>query len=201
MYPSVAHILLDIDAVKLSPEEPFTWASGIKSPIYCDNRQILGDVEAHRKVIELFTQLLSKFDEADVIVGTATAGIPHATLIADRLNKPSAYVRGSKKAHGTARQIEGASVNGRRVVVIEDLISTGGSSLNAVEALRADGAEVIGVAAIFSYGIEGAKEKFDEAECAYSVLCDLDTLLEVAEKRKVLDAKGADEVRRFRDGL
>lgn len=201
MYPSVAHILLDIDAVKLSPEEPFTWASGIKSPIYCDNRQILGDVEAHRKVIELFTQQLSKFDEADVIVGTATAGIPHATLIADRLNKPSAYVRGSKKAHGTARQIEGASVNGRRVVVIEDLISTGGSSLNAVEALRADGAEVIGVAAIFSYGIEGAKEKFDEAECAYSVLCDLDTLLEVAEKRKVLDAKGADEVRRFRDGL
>ncbi|CDZ99451.1 Orotate phosphoribosyltransferase [Jeotgalicoccus saudimassiliensis] len=201
MYPSVAHILLDIDAVKLSPEEPFTWASGIKSPIYCDNRQILGDVEAHRKVIELFTQQLSKFDEADVIVGTATAGIPHATLIADRLNKPSAYVRGSKKAHGTARQIEGASVNGRRVVVIEDLISTGGSSLNAVEALRADGAEVIGVAAIFSYGIEGAKEKFEEAECAYSVLCDLDTLLEVAEKRKVLDAKGADEVRRFRDGL
>lgn len=201
MYPSVAHTLLDIDAVKLSPKDPFTWASGIKSPIYCDNRQILGNVEAHRKVIELLIEQLAQFDEADVIVGTATAGIPHATLIADRLNKPSAYVRGSKKAHGTARQIEGAAVNGKRVVVIEDLISTGGSSLNAVEALREDGAEVLGVAAIFSYGITGAQEKFENAECAYSVLCDLDTLLDVAQERNVLDTKGADDVRSFRDGL
>ncbi|WP_371814515.1 orotate phosphoribosyltransferase [Jeotgalicoccus sp. WY2] len=116
MYPSVAHTLLDIDAVKLSPKEPFTWASGIKSPIYCDNRQILGDVKAHRKVIQLLIEELGKFEETDVIVGTATAGIPHATLIADRLAKPSAYVRGSKKAHGTARQIEGAAVKGKRVV-------------------------------------------------------------------------------------
>lgn len=201
MYPSVAHTLLDIDAVKLSPEDPFTWASGIKSPIYCDNRQLLGNVEAHRKVIELLLEQLAQFDEADVIVGTATAGIPHATLIADRLNKPSAYVRGSKKAHGTARQIEGAAVSGKRVVVIEDLISTGGSSLNAVEALREDGAEVLGVAAIFSYGIKGAKEKFETAGCAYSVLCDLDTLLDVAQERNALDTKGADDVRSFRDGL
>lgn len=201
MYPSVAHILLDIDAVKLSPDDPFTWASGIKSPIYCDNRQILGNVEAHRKVIELLTEQLSLFEEADVIVGTATAGIPHATLIADRLSKPSAYVRGSKKAHGTARQIEGASVKDKRVVVIEDLISTGGSSLNAVETLREDGAQVTGVAAIFSYGIKGAGEKFEAAGCNCSVLCDLDTLLDVAEERNVLDAKGADDVREFRDGL
>lgn len=201
MYSSVAHILLDIDAVKLSPKDPFTWASGIKSPIYCDNRQILGDVEAHRKVIGLLLDQLGEFPEADVIVGTATAGIPHATLIADRLGKPSAYVRGSKKAHGTARQIEGAAVTGKRVVVIEDLISTGGSSLNAVEALQAEGAEVVGVIAIFSYGIKGAGEKFDSAKCAYSVLCDLDTLLEVAEERKVLDSAGADEVRVFRDSL
>ena len=201
MYPSVAHTLLDIDAVKLSPEDPFTWASGIKSPIYCDNRQLLGNVEAHRKVIELLIEQLAQFDEADVIVGTATAGIPHATLIADRLNKPSAYVRGSKKAHGTARQIEGAAVSGKRVAVIEDLISTGGSSLNAVEALREDGAEVLGVAAIFSYGIKGAKEKFETAGCAYSVLCDLDTLLDVAQERNALDTKGADDVRSFRDGL
>ena len=201
MYPSVAHTLLDIDAVKLSPEDSFTWASGIKSPIYCDNRQLLGNVEAHRKVIELLLEQLVQFDEADVIVGTATAGIPHATLIADRLNKPSAYVRGSKKAHGTARQIEGAAVSGKRVVVIEDLISTGGSSLNAVEALREDGAEVLGVAAIFSYGIKGAKEKFETAGCAYSVLCDLDTLLDVAQERNALDTKGADDVRSFRDGL
>lgn len=201
MYPSVAHTLLDIDAVKLSPEDPFTWASGIKSPIYCDNRQLLGNVEAHRKVIELLIEQLAQFDEADVIVGTATAGIPHATLIADRLNKPSAYVRGSKKAHGTARQIEGAAVSGKRVVVIEDLISTGGSSLNAVEALREDGAEVLGVAGIFSYGIKGAKEKFETAGCAYFVLCDLDTLLDVAQERNALDTKGADDVRSFRDGL
>lgn len=201
MYPSVAHTLLDIDAVKLSPKDPFTWASGIKSPIYCDNRQILGNVEAHRKVIELLIEQLAQFEEADVIVGTATAGIPHATLIADRLNKPSAYVRGSKKGHGTARQIEGAAVNGKRVVVIEDLISTGGSSLNAVEALRDDGAEVLGVAAIFSYGIKGAQEKFENAECAYSVLCDLDILLEAAQERNVLDTKGAGDVRSFRDGL
>lgn len=201
MYPSVAHILLDIDAVKLSPKEPFTWASGIKSPIYCDNRQILGNVEAHRKVIELLIEQLDEFAEADVIVGTATAGIPHATLIADRLGKPSAYVRGSKKAHGTARQIEGAAVKGKRVAVIEDLISTGGSSLNAVEALRAEGAEVVGVAAIFSYGIKGTVQKFESADCAYSVLCDLDTLLEAAEERGVLDSAGADDVREFRDGL
>ena len=201
MYSSVAHILLDIDAVKLSPKEPFTWASGIKSPIYCDNRQILGDVEAHRKVIQLLIEQLGQYAEADVIVGTATAGIPHATLIADRLGKPSAYVRGSKKAHGTARQIEGAAVKGKRVVVIEDLISTGGSSLNAVEALQADGAEVTGVVAIFSYGIKGAVQKFESAGFAYSVLCDLDTLLEVAEERGVLDSAGADDVREFRDGL
>lgn len=201
MYSSVAHILLDIDAVKLSPKEPFTWASGIKSPIYCDNRQILGDVEAHRKVIQLLIEQLGQYAEADVIVGTATAGIPHATLIADRLGKPSAYVRGSKKAHGTARQIEGAAVNGKRVVVIEDLISTGGSSLNAVEALQADGAEVTGVIAIFTYGIKAAVQKFESAGCAYSVLCDLDTLLEVAEARGVLDSAGADDVRVFRDGL
>ena len=201
MYPSVAHTLLDIDAVKLSPKEPFTWASGIKSPIYCDNRQILGDVKAHRKVIQLLIEELGKFQEADVIVGTATAGIPHATLIADRLEKPSAYVRGSKKAHGTARQIEGAAVKGKRVVVIEDLISTGGSSLNAVEALRAEGAEVLGVVAIFSYGIKGAVQKFAAADCLYSVLCDLDTLLEVAAERGVLDSAGAADVREFRDGL
>lgn len=201
MYPSVAHTLLDIDAVKLSPKEPFTWASGIKSPIYCDNRQILGDVKAHRKVIQLLIEELGKFEETDVIVGTATAGIPHATLIADRLAKPSAYVRGSKKAHGTARQIEGAAVKGKRVVVIEDLISTGGSSLNAVEALRAEGAEVLGVVAIFSYGIKGAVRKFESADCAYSVLCDLDTLLEVAEERGVLDSAGAADVREFRNGL
>lgn len=201
MYSSVAHTLLDIDAVKLSPSEPFTWASGIKSPIYCDNRQILGDVEAHRKVIQLLIEELGKFGEADIITGTATAGIPHATLIADRLGKPSAYVRGSKKAHGTARQIEGAAVAGKRVIVIEDLISTGGSSLNAVEVLRADGAEVLGVAAIFSYGIEGASQKFAEAGCACTVLCDLDTLLGVAEERGVLDTAGSADVRTFRDGL
>lgn len=201
MYSSVAHTLLDIDAVKLSPSEPFTWASGIKSPIYCDNRQILGDVEAHRKVIQLLIEELGKFGEADIITGTATAGIPHATLIADRLGKPSAYVRGSKKAHGTARQIEGAAVAGKRVIVIEDLISTGGSSLNAVEVLRADGAEVLGVAAIFSYGIEGASQKFAEVGCACTVLCDLDTLLGVAEERGVLDTAGSADVRTFRDGL
>lgn len=201
MYPSVAHILLDIDAVKLSPREPFTWASGIKSPIYCDNRQILGDVTAHRKVISLLIEQLDEFAEVDVIVGTATAGIPHATLIADRLGKPSAYVRSSKKAHGTARQVEGAAVARKRVIVIEDLISTGGSSLNAVEALIEEGAEVLGVIAIFSYGIKGAGQKFDSAGCRYSVLCDLDTLLEVAEERKVLDAAGVADVRGFRDRL
>lgn len=201
MYPEVANILLDIDAVKLSPKDPFTWASGIKSPIYCDNRQILGDVNSHRQVIKLLMQELEYFGEADVIVGTATAGIPHATLIADRLDKPSAYVRGSKKSHGTARQIEGAAVNGKKVIVVEDLISTGGSSLNAVEALREDGAEVLGVIAIFSYGIKGAAQKFEAAGCDYSVLCDLDTLLEVALQRGVLDSAGAADVCEFRDRL
>lgn len=201
MYPSVANILLDIDAVKLSPKEPFTWASGIKSPIYCDNRQILGDVKSHRHIIDLLLGQLADLGEIDVVVGTATAGIPHATLVADRLDKPSAYVRGSKKAHGTARQIEGAGVAGKRVVVIEDLISTGGSSLNAVKALIDEGAEVLSVLAIFSYGISGVDAKFSEAGCDYSVLCDLDTLLEVAAERNALDSEGAAAVKEFRDRL
>lgn len=201
MHPSVASILLDIDAVKLSPNDPFTWASGIKSPIYCDNRQILGDVKSHRHIIDLLLEKLAELGDVDVVVGTATAGIPHATLVADRLDKPSAYVRGSKKNHGTARQIEGASVSGKRVVVIEDLISTGGSSLNAVKALVDDGAEVVGVLAIFSYGIGGVEAKFDGAGCEYAVLCDLDTLLEVAVEREVLDSADAAAVREFRDEL
>lgn len=201
MPPSVADILLDIDAVKLSPNDPFTWASGIKSPIYCDNRQILGDVKSHRHIIDLLLEKLAELGDVDVVVGTATAGIPHATLVADRLDKPSAYVRGSKKNHGTARQIEGASVSGKRVVVIEDLISTGGSSLNAVKALVDDGAEVVGVLAIFSYGIGGVEAKFDGAGCEYAVLCDLDTLLEVAVEREVLDSADAAAVREFRDEL
>ena len=204
MTREIANILLDLNAVKLSPNEPFTWTSGIQSPIYCDNRQILSDIKAHRQVIDhLKTTLLNGTDlnEIDVIAGTATAGIPHATLLADRLDRPSAYVRSSKKAHGTARQIEGADVEGKNVVLVEDLISTGGSSIKALEALKENGANVVTVLAIFTYGIEGVREKFADLGYNLEILLNLDELLECALDRATIDQSGVDIVKNFRDSL
>ena len=146
----IASDLLDIKAVYLKPEEPFTWASGIKSPIYCDNRKMIGSVEERNTIIEGFIELLNGLD-FDVVAGTATAGIPWAAFIADRINKPMAYIRSKPKDYGAGKQIEGPDVDGKKVVVIEDLISTGGSVIKAVEAVRREGGIVTDVAAIFSY--------------------------------------------------
>jgi orotate phosphoribosyltransferase len=179
----VAEYLLEIKAVVLNADEPFTWASGLKSPIYCDNRKILSYPKVRTFVKTAFAEAISdEYKTCDVIAGVATAGIPHGVLVADVLNKPFVYVRDKAKGHGLENLIEGKLTQGQRVVVIEDLISTGGSSLKAVDALRAAGAEVLGLGAIFTYGFEKGIKAFDEARCKYFTLSDYSTLLEIALK-------------------
>lgn len=203
MRTQVAGILLDIDAVKVQPNEKFTWASGIQSPIYCDNRKIIGDVEARRAVATAFVDVINeKFgSNVDVIAGTSTAGIPHAAFVSEQMSLPMSYVRGSKKAHGTGSQVEGADVNGKRVVLVEDLISTGGSSLEAVAALRAAGAEVLGVVAIFTYELAQAKENFAQADVDVTILSDVSTLLALSVERGELTDADVEEVKAFLGSL
>ena len=149
MAKQIAQSLLEIEAVSLSPNDPFTWSSGIKSPIYCDNRVTLGYPSVRREIRDGLVELIqTQFGEVEVISGTATAGIPHAAYISETLNLPMNYVRSKSKSHGKQNQIEGAQSEGKKVVVVEDLISTGGSSITAVDALKEAGAEVIGVVAI-----------------------------------------------------
>jgi len=178
----IASKLLQINAIKLSPQNPFTWASGIKSPIYCDNRMILSYPEIRSRVIEAFVEKAREFGEADVVVGVATAGIPHGALVADKMGKPFIYVRSKAKAHGRQNQIEGKVNPGDKAIVIEDLISTGGSVLKAVEALRQQNIEVIGVLAIFTYGFEKAVSAFEAANCPFTTLSNYETMLEEAAK-------------------
>jgi orotate phosphoribosyltransferase len=179
----VAEYLLEIKAVVLNPSNPFTWASGLKSPIYCDNRKTLSYPKVRNFIKTSFVDIIAdEFKEADVIAGVATAGIPHGVLIADVVNKPFVYVRDKAKGHGLENMIEGKLEKGQRVVVIEDLISTGGSSLKAVAALREAGAEVLGLGAIFTYNFPKADENFAEAGCKYFTLSDYPTLLEIAIK-------------------
>lgn len=155
--------LLSIGAVFLRPDEPFTWASGIKSPIYCDNRLILTAPEVRANVERALADMISReFPEAEVLMGTATAGIAHAAIAAHLLGLPMGYVRSGNKDHGRQNRIEGRLVPGEKVVVVEDLISTGGSALEAVEALREAGAEVLGIAALFTYGMEKGKKRLAE---------------------------------------
>ena len=158
----VAEYLLEIKAVVLKPNEPFTWASGLRSPIYCDNRKTLSYAKVRTFLKTAFADIVSEeFKNCDVIAGVATAGIPHGVLDADVLNKPFVYVRDKPKAHGMENLIEGKIDNGQKVVVIEDLISTGGSSLKSVTALREAGAEVLGLGAIFTYGFDKSVKAFD----------------------------------------
>lgn len=177
----IASQLLSIKAVFLSPNEPFTWASGIKSPIYCDNRLIL-TAPAARKVVEstIAQTVKEKFPEAEVLMGTSTAGIAHAAIAADILDMPMGYVRGSAKDHGRGNRIEGRLEKGAKVVVIEDLISTGGSCIEVVEALREAGAEVLGVVSIFTYGMKKGIERLAAAGVVNYSLSNFDTLVEVA---------------------
>jgi len=178
----VAQILLQINAIKLNPQKPFTWASGLRAPIYCDNRIILSHPVERRQIIRHFARQAEAFRPFDTIGGVATAGIPHGVLLAEQLDLPFLYLRSKAKAHGRQNQIEGRLDDGARVLLIEDLISTGGSSLKAVEALRAAGAAVVGVLAIFTYGFTRAAEAFRQAGCPLQTLSNYDTLLQEAAR-------------------
>ncbi len=178
---TVAKNLLDIKAVSLQPNDPFTWARGIKSPIYCDNRLVLSFPEKRSVVVQGFVELIQKeYSEAEVIVGTATAGIPWGAMVADKMEKPFGYVRSSNKTHGKGNKIEGKIEKGAKVVVVEDLISTGGSVKDVILSLREAGAEVLGVVAIFTYLLPASSELFDSIACSFKTLSNYDVLIDVA---------------------
>ena len=185
----LAQKLLQIKAIKLSPQNPYTWASGLKSPIYCDNRVTLSFPEVRNLLVEGFIEKAKTISGVEVIAGVATAGIPHATLVADRLNLPLVYIRSKAKAHGRKNVIEGQLKEGAKVLVIEDLISTGGSSLQAVQDLRDAGAEVLATMAIFTYGFKRAELAFEKANCPLLTLTNYDYLLKEAVESNYLDAK------------
>ncbi|MBK9254166.1 MAG: orotate phosphoribosyltransferase [Saprospiraceae bacterium] len=189
---NLAEKLLQIKAIKLSPQNPFTWASGIKSPIYCDNRITLSYPDIRKGIKESLSEIQSEFEEYDMISGVATAGIAHGVLLADKLNKPFSYVRASAKGHGRQNQIEGEIKPESRILVIEDLISTGGSSLEAVEVLRNNGHTVVGVLAIFDYGFKKAAQNFMNSSCNYRSLSDYPTLLQEATSTNYITAEEAE---------
>lgn len=177
----IASSLLSIGAVELRPQNPFTWTSGIKSPIYCDNRLTMSSPVVRKQIAEALARNIQDFfPQTEVIAGTATAGIPHAAWVSDVLNLPMVYVRSKAKEHGRGNQIEGKLVAGQKVIVVEDLISTGGSSIDAVRALEAQGCEVLGVVCIFTYNLNRADELFEEARIKYISLTNFDALVEVA---------------------
>lgn len=178
---AIADTLLKIGAIALQPSNPFTWASGLRSPIYCDNRLTMSFPEVREQIEESFVQLIKQhFPDVDVIAGTATAGIPHAAIIAHKMNLPMIYVRSSAKGHGKQNQIEGQLKPKQKVVMIEDLISTGGSVIQAAQAITAAGGEVLGVAAIFTYSLASSKENFAKQNFELVTLTDYPTLVEQA---------------------
>lgn len=184
---TMAGFLLQIKAIKLNPAKPFTWASGIKSPIYCDNRITLSYHKIRTYIRQEFVRLiLEKYEKPDLIAGVATGGIAQGALVAQELGLPFAYVRTEKKGHGLTNQIEGIVESGQSVVVIEDLVSTGGSSLLAVEALRQAGADVKGMFAIFTYNLPTATENFQKASCELTTLTDFNALLQKALEEKYI---------------
>ena len=192
--------LLSIGAVFLRPNEPFTWASGIKSPIYCDNRLTLSYPQTRERIESSLADLIrDRFPDCEALFGTATAGIAHAAICAHILGLPAGYVRGSAKDHGRGNRIEGVVTPGMRVVVIEDLVSTGGSVLETVQALRESGAEVLGVACIFTYRMKRAIQRFAEADARLEALTDFDALVETAVKSGAINAGDAPRLRMFRD--
>lgn len=194
----VAKELLKIKAVFLRPSDPFTWASGIKSPIYCDNRLILTSPEARKIVEEAIAETVAeKFPEAEVLMGTSTAGIAHAAIAAWILNKPMGYVRGGNKDHGRGNRIEGKLDPGQKVVVIEDLISTAGSCIEVVDALREAGAQVLGVVSIFTYGMEKGKKRLEEAGVINYSLSNFDTLCRVAVEENYISDSDESKLKKF----
>lgn len=186
----IADFLLQIKAVKLNPNDPFTWSSGMKSPIYCDNRKTLSYPSIRTAIRQTFSeQIKAQFETVDVIAGVATGGIAIGALVAEEMGLPFIYVRSSAKGHGLENQIEGDFRSGQRVVVIEDLISTGGSSLKAVDALKAAGCNVLGLAAIFTYGFKIAEDNFKKANCPYFTLSNYDVLIEQAVRENYIAEK------------
>ncbi len=200
MKKMIAKDLLAIQAVFLRPEEPFTWASGIKSPVYCDNRLTLTSVEVRNHVENGLAQLIKEhYPETEVLMGTSTAGIAHAAITAHLLDLPMGYVRSGAKDHGRNNQIEGRLVPGQKVVVVEDLISTAGSVLEVVEVLRNAGAEVLGVVSIFTYGMKKGLERMAAAQVKSISLTDFDCVVETAAETGYIDAADIERLKAFRD--
>ena len=196
----IARDLLKIKAVYLKPEEPFIWASGIKSPIYTDNRVTLAYPETRTLIEDGFVEKIrAEFPDVEVIAGTATAGIPHGAIIADKMNLPFAYIRSKPKDHGAGNQIEGRVAPGQKMVVIEDLISTGGSVLDAIAAAKREGADVIGAAAIFTYELPKAEKNFNEAAVKLVTLSNYTELIHLAEQEGYINAEGLALLKRFKE--
>lgn len=196
---NIAESLLEIKAVSLSPNEPFTWASGIKSPIYCDNRLTLSYPQIRRKIAAGLAGIIKEqFQGTELVAGTATAGIPHAAWVSEELNLPMCYVRSKAKGHGKGNQIEGKAEKGQKVVVVEDLISTGGSVITAVDALREAGCDVLGVVSIFTYQLEKGFELLRESNITAYSLTDFSTLVEVASEKGYIEQKDLEKLLEWR---
>lgn len=198
----LAKDLLQIKAIQIDAKNYFTWTSGIKSPIYCDNRLTMSYPSLRKKITQLFIKRLSQFEQKpDLIAGCATAGIPHAAWLAEALNLPLVYVRSSKKEHGKENQIEGAYKKGQKALMIEDLISTGGSSLAASEALQDKGVDVIGVLAIFTYGLKQSIKNFQEKNIPLYTLTSFDVLVDVLLETEEISEEEGEALIRWRDQL
>lgn len=196
----IAADLLDIQAVYLKPEDPFVWASGIKSPIYTDNRITLSYPETRTLIEDGFVEKIkANYPDVEVIAGTATAGIPHGAIIADKMNLPFAYIRSKPKDHGAGNQIEGRVTKGQKMVIIEDLISTGGSVLDAAAAAIREGAEVLGVVAIFTYELPKAQANFEKAGVELLTLSNYSELIKVAKVKGYINADGLELLKRFKE--
>lgn len=194
-----AKALLNAKAVFLRPSEPFTWASGIKSPVYCDNRLLLGYPAIRAEIEELLKNLIEReYPGAEVLMGTSTAGIPHAAIVAEKTGLPMGYVRSGNKDHGRQNRIEGASPEGKKTVIVEDLISTGGSVIEVAEALREAGAEVMGIASLFTYGLQKGIDRLAAANLKNVSLSDFETLSRVALEEKYITPEEYEMVLAFR---
>lgn len=197
---TIAKDLLKIKAVFLRPDNPFTWASGIKSPIYCDNRLTLSAPEVRDDVENALAEIVREhYPECEMVMGTSTAGIAHAALVGNILNLPMGYVRGSSKDHGRNNKIEGKCEPGTKVVVIEDLISTGGSCIDVVDSLREVGAEVLGIASIFTYGMQKSVDRLEEAKVKNVSASNVDVLVEVAAEEGYIKPEDKDRIIQFRN--
>lgn len=195
----VADFLLQIKAIQISPETPFTWASGLKSPIYCDNRKTLSHPGIRTFIRQQFTAVIeANWSNVEVVAGVATGGVAPAALVAQEMGLPMIYVRSSVKEHGLQRMVEGVLLEGQKVVILEDLVSTGKSSLNAAKALRDAGADVLGMVAIFTYGFQEAIDRFSEEDIALHVLTDYSSLLAEAIRQEYINDRSLEALNRWR---